>query len=217
MAFIRDNDPEMGKYRLLIANSDGGTERTLVSGDHPTPFQPAWSPDGKIIVCIGDATDKSTTELVAIEVETGKQRVFARLKVFREFLANLTWLHDGSGLLVIDNKIQSGRLGFVSYPQGEFKTIATDSGQYNDISLTSNDQTLAAVVANENYHLYVLPASGAVAEAKQLMGLEVVRMRRGRATENCWPIQTAALCNSIRKTETEQPSWLTKSFPASYQ
>ena len=43
-------------------------------------FEPAWSPDGKIIVCIGDAKDKSTTELVAIDVETGKQRVFAQLK-----------------------------------------------------------------------------------------------------------------------------------------
>ena len=30
MAFIRDNDPEMGKYRLLIANRDGGAEKALV-------------------------------------------------------------------------------------------------------------------------------------------------------------------------------------------
>ena len=172
IAFIRDNNPAVGKYRLLIATRDGGTERTLVSGDHPTPFEPAWSPDGKIIVCIGDAKDKTTTELVAIDVETGQQRVFAQLEIFREFLDRLTWLHDGSGLLVINNKMQSGRLGFVSYPQGEFKTVATDSGQYGDISLSSNDQTMAAVVANDNYHLYVLPASGAVTEAKPLTGLQ---------------------------------------------
>lgn len=172
MAFIRDNNPALGKYRLLIANREGGSERTLVSGDHPTPFQPAWSPDGKIIVCVGDAKDKTTTELVAMEVETGKQRVFAKLAIFREFLDKLTWLHDGSGLLVINNKMQSGRLGFVSYPEGEFKTVATDSGEYGDISLTDNDQTMAAVVANDNYHLYVLPASGAVTEAKQLTGLQ---------------------------------------------
>ena len=170
IAFIRDNNPAVGKYRLLIATRDGGTERTLVSGDHPTPFEPAWSPDGKIIVCIGDAKDKTTTELVAIDVETGQQRVFAQLEIFREFLDRLTWLHDGSGLLVINNKMQSGRLGFVSYPQGEFKTVATDSGQYGDISLSSNDQTMAAVVANDNYHLYVLPASGAVTEAKPVDG-----------------------------------------------
>jgi serine/threonine protein kinase/Tol biopolymer transport system component len=172
MAFIRDNNPAVGKYKLLIANRDGGAEKALVSGDHPTPFEPAWSPDGKIIVCIGDAKDKTTTELVAIDAETGKQRVFAQLEIFREFLNRLTWLHDGSGLLVINNKMQSGRLGFVSYPQGEFKTVATDSGQYGDISLSSNDQTMAAVVANENYHLYVLPASGAVTEAKPLTGLQ---------------------------------------------
>jgi serine/threonine protein kinase/Tol biopolymer transport system component len=172
MAFIRDNNPAVGKYRLLIANRDGGAEKTLVSGDHPTPFEPAWSPDGKIIVCIGDAKDKTTTELVAIDVETGKQRIFAKLEIFREFLDRLTWLHDGSGLLVINNKMQSGRLGFVSYPRGEFKTIATDSGEYGDISLTNNDQTMAAVVVNDNYHLYVLPASGAVTEGKQLTGLQ---------------------------------------------
>ena len=172
MAFIRDNNPAVGKYRLLIANRDGGTERTLVSSDHPTPFEPAWSPDGKIIVCIGDAKDKTTTELVAIDAKTGKQRVFAQLEIFREFLNRLTWLHDGSGLLVINNKMQSGRLGFVSYPQGEFKTVATDSGEYGDISLSSNDQTMAAVVANDNYHLYVLPASGAVTEAKPLTGIQ---------------------------------------------
>ena len=76
-----------------------------------------------------------------------------------------------SGLLVIHNKMQSGRLGFVSYPQGEFKTIATDSGQYDDISLTSNDQTLAAVVANENYIFMCFRPAGS-AEAKPLTGLE---------------------------------------------
>ena len=172
MAFIRDNNPTVGKYRLVIATRDGENERTLVSGDHPTPFEPAWSPDGKTIVCIGDAKDKTTTELVAIDVATGAQQVFAHLKLFREFLDRLTWLHDGSGLLVINNNIQSGRLAFVSYPQGELTTVATDSGVYGDISLTGNDQTIAAVVANDNYHVYVLPANGAVAEAKQLTGLQ---------------------------------------------
>jgi eukaryotic-like serine/threonine-protein kinase len=172
MAFLRDNNPELGKYRLLIANRDGGIERSLVTGEHPMPDQPAWSPDGKVIACIGDAKDKTTTELLAIDVETGKQRVFARLQIFREFLDRLTWLHDGSGLLVINNKMQSGRLDFVSYPHGELKTVATDSGEYIDISLTTNDQTLAAVVANDNYHLYVLPASEQVTESKQLTALQ---------------------------------------------
>lgn len=171
MAFVRDNNPEMGKYRILIANRDGGEERTLASGETPYPSDPAWSPDGKVIVCIGDAKDKTTTELVAIDTETGKERVFARLNIFREFLDKLTWLHDGSGLLVIDNKIQSGRIGFVSYPQGQFQTMVTDSGSFEDMSLAVDDKTLAAVMANENYDLYLLPASGAEAEAKQMMSL----------------------------------------------
>jgi Tol biopolymer transport system component len=172
IAFLRDNNPEMGKYRILIANHDGGDERTLVTGVNPYPYQPTWAPDGKVIVCIGEAKDKNTTELLAIDVETGKQRAFARLKVFREFLDKLTWLRDGSGLLMINNEMQSGRIGFVSYPRGEYQTMVTDSGLYQDISLTSDDRTMAAVVAKDNYYLYLVPASGAGAEARQLISLQ---------------------------------------------
>ena len=108
---------------------------------------------------------------MAVDAETGQQRVFARLNIFREFLDKLTWMYDGSGLVVINNKTRSGRIGFISYPQGKLQTMATDSGFYNDISLTADDKTMAAVIANENYSVYVLPPSGAAAEAKQLISL----------------------------------------------
>lgn len=171
MAFVRDNNPEAGKYQILVANRDGGEERALVKAENPYPTELAWSPDGKVIVFIGDAKDKTTTELVAVDTKTGQQRVFGRLSIFREFLGKLTWLHDSSGLLVINNKMRSGRIDFISYPQGKLQTMATDSGFYNDFSLTADDKTMAAVIANENFSVFVLPASGAAAEAKQLISL----------------------------------------------
>jgi serine/threonine protein kinase/Tol biopolymer transport system component len=172
IAFLRDNTPEVGKYNILIANRDGGDEKTLVSGVNPYPYQPAWSPDGKVIVCIAEAKDKNTTELVAIATDTGEERVFARLNVFREFLGKLIWLRDGSGLMFTNNEVQSGRIGYVSYPEGEYQTIVTDTGLYQDISLTGDDQTIAAVMANDNYNLYIAPSSGSETEAKPLTALQ---------------------------------------------
>ena len=51
-AFMRYDNPERGKYQLIIRMVEGGDEKVLSGG--PTSdalYQPAWSPDGKNIVC----------------------------------------------------------------------------------------------------------------------------------------------------------------------
>src|SRR6202050_3233651 len=52
IAYARANDPEVGKYRLLTANSDGSDETILqiaANGAGALPRSMAWSPDGKKI------------------------------------------------------------------------------------------------------------------------------------------------------------------------
>jgi len=52
MTYARDNDPDIGKFRLLVANPDGSDETILYIGDidkQDVPRQLAWSPDGKQI------------------------------------------------------------------------------------------------------------------------------------------------------------------------
>lgn len=173
MAILRDNNPAMGKYQIVIMDRDGGNEKPLITGDHPVPANPAWSPDGKVIACFSDATDKKTTEVTIIDTETGKRRTLVRLNIFREFLDNLTWMHDGRGLLYVDNDLQSGRIGFIGYPNGELRTIATETSGYRDISLAPDDRTLAAVVENESYGLYLLPMTAGVVGTDQLIDLHV--------------------------------------------
>src|SRR5208282_8587 len=52
-AFFRDNNPEAGKYRLLVTPVGGGEETILSSGSLTSGlYDPAWSPDGKTIVCV---------------------------------------------------------------------------------------------------------------------------------------------------------------------
>ena len=60
IAYFRDNNPDAGKERLLLLPAEGGEEKTLYSGPIEGGLRdPAWSPDGKTIVCMvlqpGDA------------------------------------------------------------------------------------------------------------------------------------------------------------------
>ena len=49
--FMRANDPDPGKYHLLIANADGSNEKSIFTGPMANVVSDsAWSPDGKAIV-----------------------------------------------------------------------------------------------------------------------------------------------------------------------
>jgi serine/threonine protein kinase len=57
IAYFRDNNPEVGKFQLLVANSDGTDEKMIAGGpvDAVHDFV-AWLPDGKRIA-LTDATE----------------------------------------------------------------------------------------------------------------------------------------------------------------
>ena len=51
IAYARSNDPEVGKFQLLIAGADGGSEKVIQDGPISAggPHYVAWSPDGRQI------------------------------------------------------------------------------------------------------------------------------------------------------------------------
>jgi len=175
LTFFRDNNPEVARYRLILADRDGGKEETLLVGKHPTPSNPMWSPDGRSIAFFRPAADHKATEAVLLDITTKKERTLARIPVFAEFLDNLTWMHDGRGLLFLDNDIASTTIDFISYPRGEVRTLASESGSYWDFSLSSDDQTLAVTVGNDLYGVYLLPVPkpNTVATEAQLQDLHM--------------------------------------------
>jgi Tol biopolymer transport system component len=99
LAYFVDNNPENGKFRLVVYSLETGEAKTLVLGaeDHAL-FFPAWSPNGKTIACVsflqqGDAL----TSLVAVDAVTGKQAVIFESK--DGSLDKIAWLPDSSGLV----------------------------------------------------------------------------------------------------------------------
>src|SRR5437899_2972706 len=105
-AFIRANDPDPGKYHLLIANADGSNEKSIFAGLMANVVSDsAWSPDGKAIVgTIFDAED-SISAVISIDPDTGAQRTISRPPY--TVLTNVSWLPDGKALAVIYSSMET--------------------------------------------------------------------------------------------------------------
>ncbi len=176
-AFIRDNDPEPGKYRLILQSPDGGGEKVLVSGPVADCMSGvAWSSDGKTIVCVAIQPSGALSGLTATDVSTSQQKLFFKSL---GILSGPTWLPDGSGLLVLSLDVASSytrnQIGFVSYPDGKYRSVTNDINNYSDLSITSDGRTLATVLNERHADLFLMPAAAAAtASPRQLTSGEPI-------------------------------------------
>ena len=162
IAFVRDN------RLMMVANSDGTSARTLATASASTAYdRPAWSPDGKIIVCARYSSADNSRSLVEINVKDGSEKVVASPGWLS--LAGITWLPDGSGLLLTARDLETKLLQvwLVSYPEGKLRRITNDLSSYIGISLTVDGKTLASVQSERLSNIWTMPA-GNVGGARRL-------------------------------------------------
>ena len=168
---MRYDNPDPGKYRLIVRSVEGGDERALSSG--PTSdalYQPAWSPDGKIIV--GQMLDVANglIRLVAVDATTGQRKAFfsSNQRIFDK----PSWLPDGSGVLVLGREQSSNfartQIGFVSYPKGMYSPVTRDTNSYSDLSVASSGHILATVQNESRWNLQVMPVGVQAAQVRQV-------------------------------------------------
>jgi len=173
--FMRYDDPVAGQYQVIIHSLDSGQDRVLASGSKSqNVFGPAWSPDGKEIVCEQLKGGNSLESLVAVDVASGQQKVFAAgsAQVF-EFPH---WLPDGRGLVGLvrgdNSNFTRTQIAFLSYPDGKISPITRDTNSYSDLSIAASGRVLATILNEDRWNLYVMPASGAGAEPHQVAPTE---------------------------------------------
>jgi Tol biopolymer transport system component len=164
MAYVRWNDPEVGKSQVLMANADGTNERIVASGPTlgyvPTPL--AWSPDGRDIASIVlGVSDVSNTVQLA-DINSNRARSLARFSDVQ--LNDMAWLPDGRGLVVMFNYFSwifgRGQVGFISSGAGHVRPITKDTNSYHDITLSADGRTLATVQQKYVMTFYLLPSTG---------------------------------------------------------
>ncbi|CAN5565319.1 MAG: PD40 domain-containing protein [Pyrinomonadaceae bacterium] len=159
VAFIRHDNKE-GEYALMVADISGSHARKLAARKGPDAFLqgPAWSPDGRVIVCAdGIYAGGFHMGVVAVRVADGKEKPATSHKWFG--VLKLAWLKDGSGMIATaaDESVSPIQLWYISYPGGEAQRITKDSNDYKDISLTSNSSSLVSVQSNRLTSIWLAP------------------------------------------------------------
>jgi eukaryotic-like serine/threonine-protein kinase len=157
-AFVRYDNPEEGKYQLIVRPVDGADadEKVLTSGSMAESlFAPAWSPDGKTIVC-NELHSGYVQSLVRVDAATGQHEPF--FKGEDQFFASPSWMPDGRGLLGLfhnSTNIHQAQIAFVSYPDAKISQVTHDTNTYSDLSIAANGLALATILSEEHWNLFV--------------------------------------------------------------
>jgi serine/threonine protein kinase len=165
LAYFVNNNPELGKFRIVIYSLDTGEGKTLVTGDGEQMIlmHPAWSPDGKTIACVSYRRGNGVSSLVAVDAISGQQKLFSEYS--DGFLENLGWLPNGRGLLALawdsESKFTRYRIVEISYPEGTARAVTHDISDYKDLSLSADGHLLATVLGEDHFNLLVTPATAA--------------------------------------------------------
>ncbi|HEY3971463.1 MAG TPA: protein kinase [Candidatus Sulfotelmatobacter sp.] len=176
VAFMRYDNPNPGEYELLTKDLQSGAEKALVKGSEKQSLNlPAWSPDGKTIMCYVLQPEGGLTGFDLVDAQSGQRKVFARSE---NVIMSPEWLPDGSGVLALDRDASSNyrrsQVVRFSYPDGAMSAVTRDASDYSWISLASSASVLAAVASEQHWDLELLVPGGeakAVTKAREGMAL----------------------------------------------
>jgi len=168
VAFMRYDNPEQGKFRLIVRSLDSGQETTLTGGPNGQGLvNPAWSPDGKTILCVVNQPGNALTGLMAVDAATGQQQLILSSN---NVLLSPTWLPEGHSLLVLlksaDSNYTRQQIYFVAYPDGHMDPVTRDTNNYSDLSVAASGKVLATVLSEERWNLEVMSATSAGGDAR---------------------------------------------------
>jgi len=165
IAYARANDPEVGKYRLLTANSDGSDETILqiaanVAGALPRSM--AWSPDGKKITYTLFTLGDVLGTIKSFDVAGKQAEPLASFK--NELMFEVVWLPGGQWLLARYNQkgpsYVRSQIGMVSHSGGQIQPVTRDTNEYDTLTLSADGKTAATVQVRTAYSLSLLPGAG---------------------------------------------------------
>lgn len=148
--YARDNDPDVGKFRLLMANPDGSGERILYIGDikkEDVPRNLASSPDGKQIAYSHFGEPGVMSDIDVFDLPSKK---VSRLGTFKnDFVHEIQWMPDGHSLIAVfshkGSSVQRQQIGWISARGGDPQPITRDTNSYETLTISADGKTVATV------------------------------------------------------------------------
>ena len=163
IAYVRQNDPEVGKYRILTASAEGNNEKVLqIGAGGETANYLAWSPKGNEISYSMYLAEQGLGAIDTLDVSSGKSHRFVTFK--DKFLNAIQWSPDGGVLFALYKQTGAnfgrGQIGFVRGAGGDIEPITRDTNRYATFTLSADGRTLATVLARSYATISVLSKAG---------------------------------------------------------
>jgi Tol biopolymer transport system component len=163
MAFVRI-DPESQNQVLVVTDLRASNEKTITSPPAGSAFvanTAGWCPQSDLIAIGVSAQDPAPSgKIYMVDVSNGSMNA---LKTDEwSSVGGVTWLHDGSGLIVVATQkdVLAPQLWRVPYPEGESSRVVTDLSFYGStLSLSADDQNLLAVQVQQESNIWSAPSS----------------------------------------------------------
>jgi len=169
VCFVRSN-PKSGKASAIVRDLESGQEKTLATVAEPLIFQgpPTLSPDGRRFVTAIHTAEKGIHgQLASIDATTLAQTRFGPTGWEA---GSFEWFPDGKALVMTAYKFgehEQTQLFLVSYPDGRYRRITSDSNGYNEFGMTADGLTIAAFRSARVSNVWSVPFF-AKARPKQL-------------------------------------------------
>ena len=170
IAYLRKNDPDPGKWCLLVADADGRGEQTLLceSGtNRPDDYEGilsghlSWSPDDAQIAVGITGVGEESGVIDLVNVRSRQRKTFFRTS--DKLIRSMVWLPAGSGFIVnyaARTAPHHWLIGSISYPGAEFHSITNDTNSYLVHTVSADGKILEAVQSRTTRQLYLLPPGG---------------------------------------------------------
>ena len=166
IVYIRANDPELGKWRILEVNADGSAEKVLlIEEGHFTAQSISWSPDGqRLAMLLNSASGGFLSTIETFDFASG--RIAPLVNVGDKVLHWIAWSRDGRWLYSVyisrgQRLSVNSQIGAFSYPGGKFRPITNDASSYVGVSLSGDGKILATVQAQTEFEIDLLQSKGA--------------------------------------------------------
>lgn len=160
-AFVR-SDVSHGEYLLIIGAVDETGEDVIATRRNGERFSvdgPAWSPDGKTIVCGAGWWDKGYhMNLIEFDLANEQQRTVSDRSWSSVY--QVAWLEDRSGLIISAREQPMGpsQLWRIPYPQGEPVRITSDpTADYRGVSLSRDASMIVSVQSQRITKIWTAP------------------------------------------------------------
>lgn len=172
-AFFR-SDQNSGDSFLMTSSLGGGEMREIARRKGQDWFIgiPAWSPDGRVIVC-SVGTDTGGTKFTLMEFPLdGRAPKPITTHYWRGAPFRPSWLRDGTGLVVNTRELPNSptQISHVSYPEGVVTRITNDLTQYGNSSfgVTDDASTLVSISEETSSQVWLAAAGAEEGRARKL-------------------------------------------------